>query len=350
MFIRRISEKYQLSKKVEEILLEIENISKNHSIINLSASPTGGAWLGVFNAGLSLFPTNTVALPQYYSNQILTQKQLAIIGQKIGTFKFEQLIFNGFNEYFIEIIKSARQVNPKIKIGVVYHGFYAELTGNRIGQNILKSLLSAYDQKLIDKLGFAKTGFSELMNNLKGVNAFQIYYQNPIIQLDKIVTKKQIGVLTGNDFRKNTYTQVLAAQVLRDYTTVVLSNDEFDFFLSRKNIVSYSNMKHSEFLALMAESYINSHVTYSEASGGQVFTESLALGVPCLTSLTHGYLDDSEILKKALVVDRFDDAWAIAQKMEEVIAQRDYLSQIGLEYSRQMNLKAESQLKVFLEN
>jgi len=120
-------------------------------------------------------------------------------------------------------------------------------------------------------------------------------------------------------------------------------------FEKEKKIIRYEQLEHSSFLNLMSKNFINSHVTFSEASGGQVFTESLALGVPCLTSLTHGYLNDSAELHDALVVDRFDDAWAIAKKMEEIIENRDYLSNLGLKYSSEMNKKSDELLRKFLE-
>lgn len=125
---KRFKEKIKIKLQFEAVLQQIETIAKTNKIINLCAAPTGYSWLGVRNAGLSLFPENTVEIPQYYSNQALSNEQLIEIGSLIGRLKFEQLIFNGFNDYFIIIIRNAKKVNQKVRVGSIHHGFPAELT------------------------------------------------------------------------------------------------------------------------------------------------------------------------------------------------------------------------------
>lgn len=345
---KRFKEKIKIKLQFEAVLQQIETIAKTNKIINLCAAPTGYSWLGVRNAGLSLFPENTVEIPQYYSNQVLSNEQLIEIGSLIGRLKFEQLIFNGFNDYFIIIIRNAKKVNQKVRVGSIHHGFPAELTENPVGIRLFKSMIEAYKNKEVNKIGFAKKGYSQLIHHFLGGNTFDIIYKNPILENNELL-EKRIGVLTSNTFRKNTYTQIMAALSLKEYEVAISTPVDLEFFDSNNLLKPLGHLEHKRFLEEMSKNVINSHVTFSEASGGQVFTESLALGVPCLTSLTHGYLDDSEELKKALVVERFDDAWAIAQKMRDVISDRDHLSKLGLSYSNEMNKKADIFLKQFLE-
>lgn len=339
--------KSNFSYSLNDIIHAIEQVRLNNDVINLSAENTGSSWLGVKNAGLSLFPKCTVTIPQYYSNQVISDQDLKTIGDKIGGLNFEQLIFNGFNTYFRIIIKSAKESNKKLRVGQIHHGFFGELTDSSIMREIFSSILDSYDEGLIDKIAFAKQGNAEILKKIRKIDAFHLLYKNQISTNPSL--QKTIGVMTNDAFRKNTYTQVVAAQSINNFETVVISNSDFSMFEKDKKVIRHPHLDHSKFLKLMGQNYINSHVTFSEASGGQVFTESLALGVPCLTSLTHGYLNDSEELQKALVVERFDDSWAIAQKMEEVIANRDYISKIGLIYSEQMNQKSNELLKKFLE-
>jgi hypothetical protein len=332
---------------ISVILARINEIKEKSDIINLCAEPTAYSWLGVYNAGLSLFPQTTVGIPQYYSNQVLKDEQLHEIGVLIGNLKFKQLIFNGFNTYFSLIIKKALEQNPTIKVGVIYHGFFAELSGNKKQNEIMGAMIEEIKANRIHKMGFLKQGNAEVFNKIFKVKSFLIFNKNPK-PIPNIQTEQIIGVLTNQSFRKNTSTQVIAALAVSDYKVAIFDSNDSDCFDTTSSLIKYKHLAHSEFLVKLAQNTINSHITFSEASGGQVFTESLALGVPCLTSLTHGYLNDSEELKKALVVDRFDDSWAIAQKMEEVIANRDYLSRIGLQYSEQMNIKADECLNEFL--
>lgn len=343
----KIRQFFKKQISIDSILNEIIEIAKFSSVINICAAPTGYSWLGVYNAGLSLFPENTIAIPQYYSNQVLSNEQLTRIGYEIGKLKFDQIIYNGYNDYFSIISKEVLKLNPKMRIGVIYHGFFGELTGNPIQLKITNAMIHEIKAKRIHKMGFLKQGNSEVFEKIFDVPSFLLLNKNPN-PIANIETRKSIGVLTNQSFRKNTATQVVAALSLDGYNVDVFNTEEYDGFDLHQRLVKHQHVEHSEFLKILAGTTINSHVTFSEASGGQVFTESLALGVPCLTSLTHGYLNDSEELKQALVVDRFDDAWAIAQKMEEVIANRNHLSKLGIAYSEQMNQKAEILLKKFL--
>jgi len=332
----------------EEMLVEIEKIRKTSEILNLQAQPTGYSWLGVYNAGLSLFPKCTVAIPQEYSNQVLTNKQLQLLGNFIGELKFSQIIYNGYNSYFTIISQEALKKYPPIKIKLIYHGFFAELAGNPVLNKIIEQLVEDVKCKRIHLIGFVKKGNSEVFEKLFNVSCQLIYYKNPELIPPKHINKS-IGVLTNQSFRKNTTTQIIAALILKQYNVSIFNSDDCDVFDDNQKLIKLPLLSHKEFLNTLSMNLINSHVTFSEASGGQVFTESLAVGVPCLTSLTHGYLDDSEELRKALLVERFDDSWAIAQKMEEVIADRERLSKLGIEYSQQMNQKADEFLSKFLE-
>lgn len=346
--IKTIFAKYKKEQSIESILKDLQDISKRSNIINICASPTGYSWLGVYNAGLSLFPENTLTIPQFYSNQVLNNSQLEEIGLELGKLKFQQIIYNGYNTYFNHISKAALKQSPSLRISVIYHGFFAEISGNEVQNNIIESLLDEIKEKRIHKMGFLKQGNPEIFQKLFQIPSFLILNKNPKSKKG-IETSQTIGVLTNQSFRKNTPTQVIAALSLKEYYVSIFDSTEYDSFDIHQKLVKNPHLSHDKFLENLAKNIINSHVTFSEASGGQVFTESLALGVPCLTSLTHGYLNDSEELHKALVVDRFDDAWAIAQKMEEVIANRSQLSKLGLAYSLQMNDKANELLSQFLE-
>jgi hypothetical protein len=334
---------------IDTLIDSIHNIRKKKDIINLSAEPTGYSWLGVFNAGLSLFPENTIAIPQYYSNQVLTDKQLQEIGFLIGKLKFEQLIYNGYNAYFSIISQAALKINPKLRVGIIYHGFFAELSGNSIQVKIMNAMIEDIEAKRLHKIGFLKKGNAEVFQKKFEIPCCLLFNKNPE-SFANIKTKPIIGVLTNQTFRKNTSTQVIAALCLSEYKVSIFDSNEYDVFDTENRLIKSPQLTHRDFLFKLSENTINSHVTFSEASGGQVFTESLSLGVPCITSLTHGYLDESEELRKALVVERFDDAWAIAQKMEEVIENRDYLSKLCLAYSKEMNVKADFLLNTFLES
>jgi hypothetical protein len=346
--IKKIKAQKQTKADFNALLERIETLAKQSEIINLCATPTGYSWLGVLNAGKSLFPNCTLEIPQYYSNQILSDKQLQQVGETIGKEKFAQLIFNGFNDYFSTIITSAKKINPTIKVGVIYHGQATYLNDNPAENKIFKSLVENTRSKRIDKIGFVKKGFPELFEQLMGVNAYYLVLNN-LVCASPQPYENSIGILTNSAFAKNTSTQVVAALSLKDYKVITSGQYDLDYLDPDNNLKALGHLKHADFLAQLGKNIINSHVTFTESAGGQVFTESLALGVPCLTSLTHGYLDDHAELREKLVVDRFDDPWAIAEKMKRVIAEREHLSNLGLQHSKQMNDKSQELLTKFLE-
>lgn len=345
--IQNFLQKRKNKKDLNNLLFKIQKIRENSNVLNIQAQPTGYSWLGVYNAGLGLFPHCTVAIPQYYSNQILTDEALTQLGRSIGNLKFEQLIYNGYNTYFSHISKAAIKENASLKVKLIYHGFFAELSGNTTQQRILKQIIDDIHAKKIHKIGFLKRGNAEVFEKIFGIPCQLIFNKNPELT-EKFETQNRIGILTNQSFRKNTASQVIAALSLKKYSVSIFETDDYNVFDTDNKLIKLPHLAHKDFLDSLAKNLINSHVTFSEASGGQVFTESLSMGVPCLTSLTHGYLDDSEELKNALVVNRFDDAWAIAEKMEEIVADRERLSKLGLIYSKQMNQKANELMEKFM--
>ena len=345
--INKIKARKQTKYEFNALLSNVEVLTKQSEIINLCAAPTGYSWLGVRNAGKSLFPNCTLEIPQYYSNQILSDKQLNHLGEAIGRGKFKQLIFNGFNDYFQLIIVSAKQVNPEIRIGVIYHGQTTYLNHNPTENRLFKSLIENVKSKRIDKIGFVKAGFPGLFKQLLGVDAYHLLLKNKVNeQLQP--NEQNIGVMLNDAIAKNSVTQIVAALSLKDYNVVATGEYDLDYLDPNQKLRALGHLNHDDFLDNLGRNLINSHVTFTESAGGQVFTESLALGVPCLTSLTHGYLDDHAELKNKLVVDRFDDAHAIAEQMKSIIDERDHLSNLALSYSMEMNDKATELLNKFL--
>ena len=93
--------KYRIKKilgketfKYIDITYLIESIkliaSNDQKVLAICLENTESSFLGVKNATLNLFPTNTVVLPAYYSNISLTNKQFIELS--------EAIVNNGFNQ------------------------------------------------------------------------------------------------------------------------------------------------------------------------------------------------------------------------------------------------------------
>lgn len=95
---------------------------------------------------------------------------------------------------------------------------------------------------------------------------------------------------------------------------------------------------------------LNFHVTFSEASGGQVCSESISQGVPCISGYTSSFFDYNTELKKQLIPEGFDDPYLVYLKANEVLKNKETLSVKCMEYSRYLNEVAKERVKEFLNH
>lgn len=334
---------------VNDIIPQLTELRKCHSIFTLIAQNTGYSWQGVKSAAISLFPDNWIELPHYYSNSLLSESSHIKIGEIIGELRFEQLVFNGFAPYFAVIAKHAKRINPKLKVKVIYHGFLAELSQNEFQKKAFNSMIESRKDGTIDLLGFAKKGLAESMNILCGLDCKEIIYFNPKPKSHEPYDNNlNVGVLVSNTFRKNFHNMAVAGLMNKSAVIHVTEKGDLDYLDYDNRINAHGFLDHNEFVALLGKMTVNLHTTFSEASGGQVCSESISQGVPCVSSYTSAFFDYDDELKEKLVVNGVDDSWHIYKKMEEVLNDRDYLSMRCLEYSEYLNSLANERLSSFL--
>lgn len=345
--IKRLRQHYQTKAEFDALLVAITHIRKTHGVLNICVKPTGYSWLGVRTAAFSLFPHNTVEIPQYYSNQLLSKSQLSALGDHIGQLGFEQLIYNGYNTYFSHISTRALRVNPSLRISWIHHGFPAELTEATI-IGIFGEAINDYKNGLIHRVGIVKKNWELLLKPLYDIPAFFLLNRVTVEERPYQEKKLRIGVLVNNSFRKNQITQIMAAATIPSATVVVNHASHFRRLFPDTVFDVVGDLSHTAFLNVLNSCTVNSHVTFSESFGGQVFAESLAMGIPCLTSPSHGWLDDNPTLFEALTVTRIDDAWAINQKLIEIIERRKELYPLCIAHTHTMNQRADFLLNQFL--
>lgn len=333
----------------QDVKSQISKLRETHSIFTLLAQNTGYAWQGVKSAGISLFPNNWIELPQYYSTTLLSEESQISIGKYIGELKFDQLIFNGFAPYFYTISKAAKSVNPSLKVKVIYHGFLAELSKNEFQQRALKQMVEGRISGVIDTLGFAKKGLALTLNKLHNLDCKEIIYFNPEPhQQQPFDDNLNIGALVSDSFRKNFHNMAVAGFLCDNSRIHVTNADDLDYLGDPTRIHAHGFIEHAEFVKLLGRMTINLHATFSEASGGQVCSESISQGVPCISAYTSAFFDYDDELKDRLVVQGVDDSWHIYQKIQEVLNDRDYLSKRCLEYSAYLNTLAKERMEAFL--
>ena len=333
-------------KSIANCLQNIIDIRKTSDILAICPTPTGYSWLGVQVATLSLFPNCTFQIPQDYSNQTLSEEQLVKIAQTINDLEYGQVVFSGFLPYFAKIVNN---IKPKTAIKVLYHGFLSELSGNEKQAMAFREMLELLESGQIQAIGCVKKGLAQSISKMYGVRTYEIILPNKHIADDIIHMSDRIdiGCLVNTSFRKNIHNQVVAALMVEKSVLHAFETTELAY-LSQDRIKYYSLMNHDEFVDLLSRMSVNMHVTFSE-SWGQVLSESISQGVPCLSAYTSSFFDYDEDLKQKLIVDGFDDSWHIYRKIEEVLKDRDAIGKQCIEYAKRLNVLAEERINVFLE-
>lgn len=335
-------------KSLEQTVIdELTKIRRGSEILSICPTPTGYSWLGVQVASLSLFPDCTFQIPQYYSNQSLSDAQLSQLATLLNELNFRQIVFNGFLPYFGKIIDLLK---PEIKIKVVHHGFLSELSGNAKQIEAFNSLLAYARKGEICAIGCVKKGLALSLAKLFQIKTFEIILPNRRIaeSVRPCGNELNIGVLVNTAFRKNVHNQAVAAlmmdkSILHTFRTSDLA------YLPQERIRYYDLMPHNEFVDTLARMTINLHVTFSEGMGGQVLAESISQGVPCLSAYTSSFFDYDDDLKQKLMVYGFDDSWHIYNKIEEVLKDRDAIAHQCITYAEKLNILAAEKLNEFLK-
>lgn len=329
-----------------EIAGVLQSIRMRSDILSICPKPTGYSWLGVQVASLSLFPDCTFQIPQDFSNQLLTDEQLQKLSNLLNELNFKQIVFNGFLPYFGKIID---RINIQTKIKVVYHGFLSELSGNKKQIDAFNSMLTYVGKNRISAIGCVKKGLALSISKLYSVPTFEIILPNRCIveSVRNCYDNLNIGVLVNTSFRKNIHNQAVATIMKENSILHTFRTNELSY-LPQERIKYYDLMSHDEFVDLLSKMTINLHITFSE-SWGQVLSESISMGVPCLSAYTSSFFDYNEDLKRKLVVEGFDDSWHIYKKIEEVLKDRESIGRECIAYTKLLNVLSQERLTSFLD-
>lgn len=328
------------------LLKEIEAIRAHSAVLVLVPGTTGYNWMGVNRASVALFPSQSVVLPHYYSHSVFSESEQNRLLDSIQLLQFEQIIFSGFPAYFASWMQQLKQQTNQIAL--IYHGFFSELAGNSSQSALLYQIVELHKNGILDKIAFNKKGMAESLQSLWGITAHKIILKTP--ELSRIEQKEpgiHIGVLGNDQFRKNLHNQVVAASLVSNAVIHVTTDTSFPYLPPGRFVHHASGQSHSEFTNLLGSMRINLHVSYSE-SWGQLTTESLAMGVPCLVAYHSDVFDFDDELKRKLVVPDYDNSWAIYKQICEVLSDQS-LPEKCIAYCEVLNIESEKSINRFLE-
>lgn len=310
-------------------------------------------WLGVTSATKELFE-NLLPLEEVYIDENAEK-----IAQKIVESKVSQVIFSAFDYGWDKIATKIKAKNKDIKIKSFWHGSHSQVI-EKINWETNVMVIELHKKGIIDVMGTCK---ESLVNFYKAQGYKAAFIQNTVNFTDDIknklkdVKKKDNGNINvglysaGTDWRKNTYTQVMATSLFEN-AVLELVPLRYEVQMSAaknglKTIGETTHLKREDLLVKMAENNINIYVTFSECAP-MLPIESLEAGTICLTGNNHHYFKDSK-LYDYLVVEREDDVIAIYEKMKFALENKEEILKLYKEWKKEYDKVSALSVKEFLE-
>ncbi|MBX7180493.1 MAG: glycosyltransferase [Bacteroidia bacterium] len=326
MPIRRIKQRFDLAREqkasLESIKKDLAKIRAKFPYLVLTPKPTGMNYRGIFNATLGLFGEACLEIPQYYSNSLLSDKQNLDWIMLLAELEFEQVIASGTHPYFMDILHEYKHVSAK-PTGAIFHGALTELADDHHKLASFNKFSNLVSEGVIDKIGFVKKGLAETFAGLKNVRCYPLYLKTKLPS-ETLPTKPSreypiIAVPGVSNFNKNIHNQVAAALLVKNSKVFVWGNEQdFKIWNAGDRIVYQNHSGHADFLKVLSQCDATMYLSFSE-SWGQIITESLALGIPCLCSDTNPILDTNPALKEFLTISANDNPFLISQRLEQVL-------------------------------
>lgn len=353
MLFQKLRENRYISKNVKLSIHELEKKIVNFQgseAIAICPSTTGNSWQGVLSATEGLFGERVFQIPQYFSNSVYSEKELIAISEFLFKNEAEHIIFGGYLPYFDTLINYLSKKGKKVSI--IYHGSHTSVLEDPNAAYHFQRMSELLKKGVLYKVGFVKKDMHKSFRKLTGTEFYPI-----ILKTDESILEinannyegLNIGVLTHDGFRKNIYNMISAA-FMHEEARVHVKDRYLSFYMDNQERLIEHKMKtdRKDFLKIMGGMSINYYVTFSEC-WGQFVSESLAMGVPCLTSDVSAVLDFDPELKKLLIVNEFDNDFAIYLKSCEILENKELFKTKGPSYVKSVNLIAETLLNDFIK-
>lgn len=307
-----------------ELEREIFEIKKQGDFLAICAAPKGVDWRGVYRATINLFPGKVVAIPAVVYEKPEKLNSIFAIMLKAG---FREICLSGFPLRFFSLFDLKKS---ETKISAIFHGTFTEFTGPNNSSIVFSGMISHALNGNIFKVGVIRAGLDIQVKKIFGIEALQLHLPPPsekIINELKGNLKKEeginIGVFGNHNFNKNIFNQVVGALLVPDAKVHILHHEPTKSFFNNDRIIMHKNLYgYPDFLRLLHSMSINSYVSFSE-SWGQIFVESLAMEVPCITNVSSSVINLIKEQRNFLGVEEPERPQCIAEKIEFLLQNRD---------------------------
>ena len=292
--VNRLLNKFGKSQNkviLAQLAIKLQEIRANNPVLVLYGSPTQGNWQGIANATVGLYHSNSLEIPQWYSNPVLTKSETKQLCKHISALKYERIIFSGFAPYLFSWMEL---IHEELIIEVLYHGTVSEFHDVN-QQNFIKQLIAFGKSGKIKRFGFVKVGLAEVFIKLYNFDCYHQALAAPIIpkgikKIDLDTTKIHIGVFGADTFNKNLHNQVIHALMIDDVIVHVLDKKVFQYLGMNDRIVEHGkDLPREQFLSILGSMDFNLYMSFNE-SWGLVAFESEVMGVKTLNNINNDYL------------------------------------------------------------
>lgn len=330
------------SKQVEKAQEELKKYNNKEYIVFYN--PT---WLGVANSTKGLFE-NIVPLEQVFGKKNVKKIAKAVVENNIKSVIFSQIV-----DGWVDVIKLIKDLNPSIKIKVIWHGncyeFFSDYTWN-----LNKEIMNLYKQEKVDSLAFVRSTMYEFYKKM----GFKCYYLQNNVHLDNIEKiqkekgqKTKIGIYNADTRElKNIYTALSSMKLVPNaIADVVPINEGAKKFTNILNLETTSINEYiptQDLLKRIQENDINIYPTFTE-NAPMFPLESFEVGVPCLLGNNNDYFLGTK-LGEYVILTKEDDPEYIKERIINCLEHKEEIMNLYKEWKKEFDIKCENLVKEFI--
>lgn len=330
------------SKQVEKAQEELKKYNNKEYIVFYN--PT---WLGVANSTKGLFE-NIVPLEQVFGKKNAKKIAKAVVENNIKSVIFSQIV-----DGWVDVIKLIKDLNPSIKIKVIWHGncyeFFSDYTWN-----LNKEIMNLYKQEKVDSLAFVRSTMYEFYKKM----GFKCYYLQNNVHLDNIEKiqkekgqKTKIGIYNADTRElKNIYTALSSMKLVPNaIADVVPINEGAKKFTNILNLETTSINEYiptQDLLKRIQENDINIYPTFTE-NAPMFPLESFEVGVPCLLGNNNDYFLGTK-LGEYVILTKEDDPEYIKERIINCLEHKEEIMNLYKEWKKEFDIKCENLVKEFI--
>ena len=330
------------SKQVEKAQEELKKYNNKEYIVFYN--PT---WLGVANSTKGLFE-NIVPLEQVFGKKNVKKIAKAVVENNIKSVIFSQIV-----DGWVDVIKLIKDLNPSIKIKVIWHGncyeFFSDYTWN-----LNKEIMNLYKQEKVDSLAFVRSTMYEFYKKM----GFKCYYLQNNVHLDNIEKiqkekgqKTKIGIYNADTRElKNIYTALssmkLVPNAIADVVPINEGAKKFTNILNLEKTSINEYIPTQDLLKRIQENDINIYPTFTE-NAPMFPLESFEVGVPCLLGNNNDYFLGTK-LGEYVILTKEDDPEYIKERIINCLEHKEEIMNLYKEWKKEFDIKCENLVKEFI--